>query len=93
MHYIYNIEQYISTLELDKDLTAECNLMISRANAELENDNTGQLETIHDQLELLNKKLDSVVSASLEPRDREKGKKSEDEENKDDTQPFRVFKG
>jgi molecular chaperone DnaK len=95
LHSVYNIEQYISNLELDKDLTAECNLMISRANAELDSENLGQLETINEQLEMLNKKLDSVVSASLGFEDREKEKKPPDKKkkDKDDTQPFRVFKG
>lgn len=93
LNSIYNIEQYISNLELDKDLISECNLMISRANAELDSNNLGQLETINDQLEMLNKKLEAVVNTSLGFEDRQKKPEDKKKKDKDDTQPFRVFKG
>ncbi|HLP48401.1 MAG TPA: Hsp70 family protein, partial [Candidatus Kapabacteria bacterium] len=90
LNSIYNIEQYLNNLKLDDRLVAECNILIKRANKELDMGKRWELEKTYKDLTALEKKVDGVVSASLgfadEPAD-------EDDINKADTKPFKLYTG
>ena len=96
LNSVYNIEQYLSNLKLDSNLVAECNLIIHRAHAEIDgnSERLSELMNIVREMEEFNKKLDSVVGSSLgfeEDAGPEKG--PETTQSKDDTKPFKIFKG
>lgn len=93
LHSVYNIEQYLGNLKLDVGLVAECKLMIRRANSEVDNDNLDELLEIERDLELLNKKLDAVVGASLGLQENGNTAVEKEKNQKDDTKPFKIFKG
>jgi len=93
LHAVYNIEQYLGNLKLDSGLVSECRIMIRRANTEVDEGSLSDLMEIERELELLNKKLDAVVGASLgihEDGDPAVGKAKH---QKDDTKPFQIFRG
>lgn len=93
LHSVYNVEQYLGNLKLDSGLVAECKLMIKRANAEVDNDNIDELMEVERELEMLNKKLDAVVGASLGIHDESEPPAGKQKHQKDDTKPFKIFKG
>jgi len=93
LHSIYNIEQYLGNLKLDSGLVAECKLMVRRANTEVDDDNLDELMEIERELELLNKKMDAVVGASLGLQDDGDTAVEKEKNQKDDTKPFKIFKG
>lgn len=93
LHAVYNIEQYLGNLKLDSGLVAECKLMIRRANAEVDEGNLSDLMEIERELEMLNKKLDAVVGASLGIHEDGEPAAGKAKHQKDDTKPFQIFKG
>lgn len=92
LHSIYNIEQYLANLKFDSGLVAECKLMIKRSNAHIDEDDIEDLTDIDTELELLNKKLDAVVGASLGIHEEEGPKADKEKFQKNDTKPFKIFK-
>jgi len=94
LNSVYSLEQYVNNLKLDHSMVTECNVLINRANRELEKDNLRELEKISRELKELSKKMDAAVSTSLGfGEDMELGNASgQIKFKKDDTQPFKVFR-
>ncbi|MCX6582770.1 MAG: molecular chaperone DnaK [Candidatus Aminicenantes bacterium] len=93
LNSVYGLEQYVNNLKLDHSMLTECNVLINRANRELENDNLRELEKVSRELKELGKKMDMAVSTSLGfGEDMELGNGSgQIKFKKDDTQPFKVY--
>ncbi|HLP57252.1 MAG TPA: molecular chaperone DnaK [Candidatus Deferrimicrobium sp.] len=93
LNAIYNIEQYLNNLKLDDRLVAECNILIKRANRELDLGKRWELEKTYKDLTALGKKVDGVVSASLGLSDVSDDPADEDDKSKADTKPFKLYTG
>jgi len=96
LNIIYNIEQYMENLKLDDGLEMECNILISRAKTETDNENSEELEKIEKELQELNKKLETAAGAApgsvkeSEPRSMARDVKSKKSDT--DTRPFKIVK-
>ena len=91
---IYNIEQHLINLELDDRFFTECNILIKRANAELDMGKLPQLGKIYKVLSKLRKKLEVLANSSSEFPNKsapENGNNSI-KYNLEDTQPYKLFK-
>lgn len=94
LNSVYSLEQWLNNLKLDHSMVTECNVLINRANRELEKDNLRELEKISRELKELSKKMDVAVSTSLGfGEDTELGKGTgQFTFKKDDTQPFKLYR-
>jgi molecular chaperone DnaK len=94
LHAVYHIEQYLNNMKLEKELAAECNYWINRANTIIDHEQPRELESIDKELEELTKRLDKVVGDALGIGSGKKEPEPEKEKvKKDDTKPFKIFKG
>lgn len=97
LHAVYHMEQYLGNLSLDQVLVAECRYWVSRANKEIDTASMNELKDIDRELAEMNKKLDQEVGAALGLSPKDDGKEEppaeESKFKKDDTKPFKIFKG
>lgn len=102
LNYVYSIEQYMTNISLEPVMLSEAHQLIARSIAEVEKEKPQGLGKLHKELSVYVGKLDKLADSALNvmvesksevPSPPETPVREEEEEKKDDTRPYPIYKG